>query len=1736
MDEKKLIEVYNFFTEEGYDLGGFDKFKSDLLIDSPQREEIYMRFDGDGYDIGDFNDFFLSPSEDTVSVSGTGGSEELIVQDPKTEQFRNTQLGSQPQTEKDTAIERIFGKGEVTDFFGDLYRSGVQGINQGATVDDAISLFAQGKNVSEEDLQEYIAAVNQMESFGPSEEMQDFSKIYQEEGKGVYGFLKGVANNPTVLPQLFTSSIAAMLNPASLTAGAIGAAGGTAVAPGIGTIAGGIAGVSGALETGLAYTEFLKEELEKKGLEFNEEGIRTILEDEDAMDSIQNRSLGRGFSIAAIDALTGGLAAGVTRRAALKTGRALAGAAGAGVEAAGGATGEVVARLAAGQEMDVAEVGFEAVTGTATAPLSVAVGLSKPARYKLNGGEATLKQVQTLLNKGTAQEIAATDISIENNSELKKLAETKKQDVILERDLRNVFPDIPDEGIKELLPLEKRRRALIDNPTKSAANELKKVDEKIDEITNKYTEDAVQKPSTEEVDVSQPTQDSPTVGEGDTQGTAVTRETETVETEQTSEPADPTQVETQIKETQEITYTLPEDPNDIANDFEIIDNRNEKAGLEINEDGQGKWYVRNKKTDSILPTKSKKEAELNIKPENINSWDYGEGMPVIQETLTETAESDVEGTEITEEDFVELKTLSDPNISQSQKNKAFNRVITRLTKKGKTLTRTAAALIKKVKTLDVNDPVGVKNVLDKINKVFTDADTKQKIDKAKDLQNKISKQTKNLKDNSMVMAAKEFVLLDPFLADNLDAFIEQAEKINNGLGKSTIGKDKVKIKTPFNVRQAQSFVLKQQKAEQKLKQQEQNQAYELLTGLSSKDATLEDIRKALRPDPNTTPAQQERAQKKIEKNKAKIEKGIQKAFNNFKRAALGRIKKPISELTASQKNIIRDFINIDIDKLETTDQKLETIDSLVNFAVNESTGGMQSIVAKYNGIVEAQRLKQEGISAKPFKFIGSKFLGNMWLKWLATTPNVFDLIFKSQSKARNVMRAMGFTQLTNQAAIANRLTNEKITEYVNKYKNKKANGEDYFNEQNGINRGLIAFMRRTVDGTPQEQKAEFERRKQLVEETIKELNNSTNKEFNNQGKLYEIAYKKLLLNSETIEAIESKADALNLEGVETVTETWRLLRPDLQETGLNVYNISLGEDINYTPDNLTVIEETKQEELDFNKPFFDPSNTEYVYSKETGRLIPSTRPTSLKGKDKTRIVNLNFDTFYNRTLRDAYMDINVAPTIQQINGFRNSKFFNDIFPDQRTRQIANDAINEYVASKRGKLNVKGEEVTATNRLNKIASIGVARALAGVTQPIKQLSPFMTTITNAGVANTLAGVRLLSDPNVRESLNKLGAGINLRGIESTASIQENSSLINKLSQSKGFNLGAVGKLSDFALRKLLVNPDVFTARASFLGYYLQSLENQGVDINSLDWKNHDWNNEAVNFAQNQVDRQQNVSDPDLQGQLFRSKDFLTQFGRKVLFPFANFLINQKTRMYADITTLRNNPLPEERRAAFKSLAGLGLESAYFNFLSYIIAQGIVAMSYEFMDEEQSEEDKEQTDKFYTDLYMGNFVADIIDPIPDAEKITKKIINSFLESVSKSDDPTKFFVREKEGLLDQLGALGIGGKALMDTYELLLPGLTGEKITEYRGKKSVKKLTKKEQDIYFNSGLTYLAYTAGLLPAETGRLIRSNIRILNKSPQTINKTLLKKVNPELYDQLYGPGSASYRLRELKKSLKK
>ena len=146
--------------------------------------------------------------------------------------------------------------------------------------------------------------------------------------------------------------------------------------------------------------------------------------------------------------------------------------------------------------------------------------------------------------------------------------------------------------------------------------------EKLDELT-KQEKDAIQKPGSKKVDVPESTEDSAEVGVRDTkkevarEGTpeGIQEEEVTVEDQKVEEKPEVEQVE----------YVLPEDPKEARKDFEVIDNRNEKEGLEILEDGSGKWVVRNKKTGKIIYSKTKKDAEFLATKDGSENWDYGEG-------------------------------------------------------------------------------------------------------------------------------------------------------------------------------------------------------------------------------------------------------------------------------------------------------------------------------------------------------------------------------------------------------------------------------------------------------------------------------------------------------------------------------------------------------------------------------------------------------------------------------------------------------------------------------------------------------------------------------------------------------------------------------------------------------------------------------------------------------------------------------------------------------------------------------------------------------------------------------------------------------------------------------------------------------------------------------------------------------------------------------------------------------
>ena len=401
--------------------------------------------------------------------------------------------------EDDTFIERALGKNIVTDFFGDIYRAGVQGFQQSQAVGENLDIFNQGVDADDETILEFIKANKKAQGTKMSDEMRDFSKIYEEEGKGVWGFIKGVLNNPSVIPQVFVSSMTTLAGSAfdsdevaksaiaGAGTGALAGAAATAPAGGVGAIPGGFAGLfgglGGAMEAGLTFGELLQDELNKESKDFNLDNVKEFLADEEKYNLIKRRAVGRGLAIGAIESLSGGIA-GKVAGGLSRAGRPLAAvAAGVGVEAIGGGTGEIAGRLAANQEMDVAEIGFEAVAGTATAPVNIAAGMLNQPTYKMHGKKASLQDVLNQIDADDA-DFLASRIEVNNNPELSKIVQNKITRLGKKAEVETRVTDKAD--LEKVLDLETQLEDIGTPKTRAGKKRKSEIESEIDGILDKY--------------------------------------------------------------------------------------------------------------------------------------------------------------------------------------------------------------------------------------------------------------------------------------------------------------------------------------------------------------------------------------------------------------------------------------------------------------------------------------------------------------------------------------------------------------------------------------------------------------------------------------------------------------------------------------------------------------------------------------------------------------------------------------------------------------------------------------------------------------------------------------------------------------------------------------------------------------------------------------------------------------------------------------------------------------------------------------------------------------------------------------------------------------------------------------------------------------------------------------------------------------------------------------------------
>lgn len=1047
------------------------------------------------------------------------------------------------------------------------------------------------------------------------------------------------------------------------------------------------------------------------------------------------------------------------------------------------------------------------------------------------------------------------------------------------------------------------------------------------------------------------------------------------------------------------------------------------------------------------------------------------------------------------------------------KRKILADAIRKMASTGKIAANRVAALVNRIGKVNLDSDVSVKRLLDYAGKLFADAEYANKLSAANTTRSQIRKLSKN-KDKfaNLRDLGSKFAEIDPSMVEDIDQYNRVASLIKESIkGSTTRGAD-VKFANMVREADAAEYINKtMEEQRKKLFDLKVAEVQELL-GVDASELTYDQLMQMLESDKPLT-----------KDNEKLVRSAINKAFDIYSSLIKSSVKTGKDlftgedvQYTANQKKVVNEFMDMDLNILKPK-QALEAVDALMNFFQNKSIAKMESVVAKYKGEAEMRAVEKKGIKAKPISKYWSKGLGRLLLEQTANLNIVFERMFGGFTKGGMVEDAMGVSQIESGKSKAQSKSNNIVKQYVDKFYKMKPNGKAFNTAANNIERGMVAFMSRNIIGTEAQMKEEFNRRKNLILKidedgnrtgSIAELENGNDKEVE-KAKIYQEVYDKILKDSNTVEEVQEKAAKENLEAVNFWQQQWADTYEDLSDVALGVYNKVLEKDMNYTPDRFSKLS-SDPGEIDITAEdmgFLVNSGTAPLYKKETGVLMAATRPETLPQNSKTekpnRYVDLSFDNNNSNAMYDALIDINTAAPIRQVQSALNSDSFARMLKGTGDDKLLRNRIDLYVKNIRNKNPFSNDEFSkAVKGLNRLSAIGVGQALGGVFQPIKQVVPIaMNTLINAG------GLDINSAFNTAKQsfINKSGYAIANRGIESQAQIESLNKMIDQAANSKPEQVfRAIEKANNWWLKNLLVRFDVAIARASWMTYYEQSLKKQGIDPSGIDYNTHEINEKAADYAQRQVDRQQNVSDSDLAGALLSSKDSSKQLFVKVLMPFASFRMNQSARLGSDLATLTDKTSTvEDKKIAARSLAGFAAEMVTFRALSAGSALLIAEVVKEIMGREDDEEKDQKKIDAILKGQLTSTVGDVFSPAPLLDKAIQMGAAAALDSTQDAldideEDRLEIYSGNKQDFFQSLGLLGIAGSRANQLWEMTKLSMGAPYEDDFGRKKYLS-----EQDREAIGTLVPMAIVSniGLVPSEVNSIIRSSLADAKRNASTV-----------------------------------
>lgn len=1051
-----------------------------------------------------------------------------------------------------------------------------------------------------------------------------------------------------------------------------------------------------------------------------------------------------------------------------------------------------------------------------------------------------------------------------------------------------------------------------------------------------------------------------------------------------------------------------------------------------------------------------------------------------------------------------------------EQSKQFADELNELVKSGKVTNKQVGAILKRFSKVNIFSEKSMNRFTDYMVKVFNDSNYKEKLSQARKTLSSIKKLSKNSEKNADLRAVgSEFSKIEPSMVENIEEYNDIASKLKTAIDGSKARGGNVKIADTINIDEVSSYIEKTiSEQEEKLQQEKINEIQDLF-GVDASEFSAEEIDAMLESEEDLS-----------NDNEKIVKDAIKKAFDVYSsviKEMLSTGVDPFTDekvsFTDKQKDIIKRFMGIDIEKIKNPKDALRMVDSLINFIQNKSTSGMLGPIADFEAIKDSDVIVDKGIKAIRLRKYFSPKIGRLLGQKTTTLPVLFEKMFKGVTPALEVEEAISVSDLINDASKAESEGNLIVKQYTKEFYNKKANGESYNSAYNDVERGVFAHVNRNVIGTKARQKEVFEKRKQEVLDTIKVLETSGNESEIELAKNIKKAYDKILDGSNSINDVRSKTDAENIKGVEFWINKWDSKYEALSDLAKDFYNKTLGRDLGYTPDRIIKLQDKRGDvELEDIQSQFFANTDEILYDKKSGSLMDKQENRSIP---KDMYIDFSFDKKNSNAMYDALTDLYTAFDIRKVGSFLKSDNFKKIFPSKKDASLIDKRIKNFVRIVRKKTPYSNSELSDVLRYaDKLAKLGVTASLASLSQPIKQTVPVMaSTLINAGSLGMGANL----NRGYNEWLNNIGYAISNRGSDAQIEIESINKLIDKAADMpKEKALKYIQKQQDRLLKLMLVNPDVWVARASFKAYYEQSLNRQGLQSSNIDYTKHEVNKKAANYAQRMVDRQQNISNHALAGDLYTSESDATKVLIKMLAPFSSFRMNQSARLGSDLTTLEywNTSTKEDKIIALRSIAGYAVESATFRALQIGVSLAMHSLATLVLGGDSDEEDDE---KYLNNLLKGTGTSAFLDtfsPVPSADPFFQDALASSIDLAqtfmdTSEEEKFKLFSSQEQSALKILGTYGIPFQRAKEIYDLGSLAYTAKYKDKYGKEKEISEQNadelKKILPVLFTSSLT------GIASPDVASLSRNAVKLAKSPEKKINMELLKRTSPDMYERI-------------------